>query len=95
MTNNVSLDNRINDAVTALRAGGVVAYPTEHCFGLGCDPKNDQALERLISIKQRQADQGLILIAADLDQVSEYADIDSLASIEQIKALLKRDGLKM
>ena len=86
MTNNVSLDNRINDAVTALRAGGVVAYPTEHCFGLGCDPKNDQALERLINIKQRQADQGLILIAADLDQVSEYADIDSLASIEQIKA---------
>ena len=85
MANNDSLGKQIENAVTALRAGGVVAYPTEFCYGLGCDPQNDNALERLINIKQRQAEQGVILIAAELDQVYQYAELDSLPLVQQIK----------
>ena len=86
MANRDSLDQQILNAVTALRAGGVVAYPTEFCFGLGCDPQNDRAVERLIEIKQRSADQGLILIAAELDHIYHYAKLDSLPLAEKIKA---------
>ncbi len=52
-----------------LRAGGVVAYPTEAVYGLGCDPFNEQAALRLLAIKGRAVDKGLILIAASHNQL--------------------------
>lgn len=61
-------------AVAALRAGGVIAYPTEAVYGLGCDPHNRQAFECLFALKQRPATQGVLLIAADFAQVQMYID---------------------
>ena len=55
----------LDDCLCALRAGGVVAYPTEAVYGLGCDPRNRRAFDRLFAIKQRPATQGVLLIAAD------------------------------
>ena len=46
-----------------LKHGGVIAYPTESCYGLGCDPRNPRALKRLIRLKGRSASKGLLLIA--------------------------------
>lgn len=46
-----------------MRAGAVVAYPTEAVYGLGCDPANEQAVRHLLALKQRSPDAGLILIA--------------------------------
>jgi L-threonylcarbamoyladenylate synthase len=46
-----------------LRRGGLIAYPTESCYGLGCDPRNPRALKRLIRLKGRSAAKGLLLIA--------------------------------
>jgi L-threonylcarbamoyladenylate synthase len=52
-----------------LMRGGVIAYATESCFGLGCDPRNTQALKRVLAIKARPNHKGLIVIASDLDQL--------------------------
>jgi len=71
------ISSDLSIAVEALRAGEVIAYPTESCFGLGCDPSNQQAVEKVISIKQRSADKGLILIAADIEQASRFVSLDS------------------
>lgn len=46
-----------------LTRGGLIAYPTESCYGLGCDPRNPHALKRLIALKGRDAGKGLLLIA--------------------------------
>jgi L-threonylcarbamoyladenylate synthase len=46
-----------------VRRGGVVGYPTESCYGLGCDPRNVRALRRLVALKGRSAAKGLLLIA--------------------------------
>jgi L-threonylcarbamoyladenylate synthase len=46
-----------------LRRGGLIAYPTESCYGLGCDPRSPRALQRLIRLKGRSAAKGLLLIA--------------------------------
>ncbi|MDP2252538.1 MAG: Sua5/YciO/YrdC/YwlC family protein, partial [Thiobacillus sp.] len=46
-----------------LRRGGIIAYPTESCYGLGCDPRNVGALKRLIRLKGRSAAKGMLLIA--------------------------------
>lgn len=78
------LSNIIIDAVSILRDGGLIAYPTEYCFGLGCDPQNNKAIERLLNIKQRQKDQGVILIAANIEQVSDYANLESLPDLDLI-----------
>jgi len=65
----------IEDAATVLAAGGVIAYPTEAVWGLGCDPRNEQAVMRLLAIKQRGVDKGLILVAARLEQLRDYLDM--------------------
>lgn len=63
-------------AAHVINEGGIVAYPTESCYGLGCHPRNRQAIRKLIGIKKRPQDKGLILIAADFNQLQPYvADI--------------------
>jgi len=62
----------------------VIAYPTEYCFGLGCDPSNPEALERLLAIKQRSPEQGLIVIAADQAQVESIADLAGSPMLQEI-----------
>jgi L-threonylcarbamoyladenylate synthase len=59
---------RVQQVARVIRAGGVVAYPTEAVWGLGCDPWNAAAVERLLALKQRQQAKGLILVAADMSQ---------------------------
>lgn len=61
-------------AVAALRAGGVIAYPTEAVWGLGCDPDNDAALARLLRLKRRDPAKGVILVAADLAQFAPWLE---------------------
>ncbi len=62
----------IEDAATLIRRGGVVAYPTEAVYGLGCDPGDAQAVERVLAIKTRPEDKGLILIASTLQQLQAW-----------------------
>jgi len=71
-------DATLTAAVAALRAGGVVAYPTEAVYGLGCDPRNRAAFQRLLAIKQRPETIGVLLIAADFSQVEPYIDAKSV-----------------
>jgi L-threonylcarbamoyladenylate synthase len=59
-------------AASILRAGGVVAYATEYCFGLGCDPLNRDAVLRLLRLKRRPVRKGLIVLAADVAQLVPY-----------------------
>lgn len=59
-------------AADLVRAGGVVAYPTEAVYGLGCDPRNAAAVRRILRLKKRPAAKGLILIAADLTQLQPF-----------------------
>lgn len=56
-----------------LKQGGVIAYPTESCYGLGCDPRNRRAVMKLLRLKGRPQSKGLILIGADFSQLQPYA----------------------
>ena len=69
------------DAITHLQAGNVIAYATEAVFGLGCDPDNEAAVHKLLAIKQRPVDKGLILIAADWSQLTAYVDDERLTDV--------------
>lgn len=69
----------IESIVEVLHQGGVIAYPTEAVFGLGCDPQQDAAIEKLLALKQRPADKGLILIAAEERQLYPYLDLQQIS----------------
>ena len=66
-----------------LRRGGLIAYPTESCYGLGCDPDNRAAVLRLLRLKQRPQRKGLILIASNYAQVAKY-----LQPVERVQQLI-------
>lgn len=61
-------------AAEVIHAGGIVAYPTEFCYGLGCDPRQHESIHRLLRIKRRRWQQGLILIAGRVQQLTRYID---------------------
>lgn len=63
---------REREAVRVLRDGGLVAYPTEGVWGLGCDPGNEDAVEDLLALKQRDWRKGLILVAHDFDALAPW-----------------------
>ncbi|MGO4551098.1 L-threonylcarbamoyladenylate synthase [Lysobacter sp. 2RAF19] len=65
-------------AATLLRGGGVLAYPTEAVWGLGCDPFDEAAVMRLLAIKQRPVDKGVILVGADVSQFDDLLAWDAL-----------------
>lgn len=78
----------IESAATALRAGGVVAYPTEAVYGLGCDPHSATAFARVFELKRRPPELGVLLIGADFEQVAPYIDLAAVpaASLETARA---------
>lgn len=63
---------QLRQAARIIHNGGVIAYPTEGVFGLGCDPLNAAAVFHLLTLKQRPVSKGLILIAAELDQLRPF-----------------------
>lgn len=59
----------IREASRQLASGGIIAYPTETVYGLGCDPFNGKAALHLLELKKRNIDQGLILVASHFEQL--------------------------
>ena len=74
------------EAARVLARGGLVAYPTEAVYGIGCDPNNSEAVHRLLALKQRSISKGLILIAADTSQLETWIGTLPHSSWERILA---------
>ena len=55
-----------------LKQGGVIAYPTESCYGLGCDPKNKYAVEKILWLKKTSRSTGFILISSKINHLRAY-----------------------
>lgn len=77
---------RLRAAVRALQRGGVIAYPTEAVWGLGCDPLDERACLRLLALKDRPWDKGLILVASRLSQIEPYIEIPSNNALKRATA---------
>jgi L-threonylcarbamoyladenylate synthase len=75
---------RVRRAAGLLAGGGVVAYPTDAVYGLGCDPLDVAAVARILALKDRSPEKGLILVAADRDQLRPFVDIDAPSVRERI-----------
>lgn len=70
----------IDEAVKVLKSGGVILYPTDTIWGIGCDACNEKAVEKVFEIKHRPESKSLVLLACDLDMVAKYVkNIPSIA----------------
>lgn len=67
-------DWQLAQAARTIHAGGVIAYPTEAVWGLGCDPWNTDAVHRILKLKQRPEEKGLIVVAGSVEQVRFLLD---------------------
>lgn len=68
----------MRQAADVIQQGGVIAYPTEAVYGLGCNPDNGEAVHRILQMKRRPVSKGLILIAANIEQLQPYVDFQQL-----------------
>jgi L-threonylcarbamoyladenylate synthase len=71
----MAASQNIRHAARVLHAGGVIAYPTEGVFGLGCIPENYSAVHNILDIKSRDESKGLILIFSDPEQIAAWIDL--------------------
>lgn len=67
---------KIQRAIEALRDGGVIAYPTDTVYGIGCDITQKRAVDRVYQIKRMKPDQPLAFLCPDMGDLSKYATID-------------------
>ncbi len=80
-------DLTLATAVAALRRGELIAYPTEAVWGIGCDPRQQAAVLRLLALKQRPLDKGVIVVAADLEVLRPWLDLEALPA-ERLRDVL-------
>ena len=69
-----------------MHSGGIIAYPTESCFGLGCDPSNTNAIRKMLQLKKRKREKGLILIASNTKQLEPWVNLRASPRYEEIIA---------
>lgn len=76
----MDLRQAVEQAIQILKDGGVIIYPTDTVWGLGCDATNEKAVERIYKIKQRTEQTGFITLAKDIDMVCRFAkDVPEIA----------------
>lgn len=83
---NTSSSPHIQQAVTSLEAGGVIAYPTEGVWGLGCIWTNELAIKEILRLKQRPLEKGMIVLCSQLSDIDEFLlplTVQDIAQIEQ------------
>lgn len=78
-------EHQLKQAVQALRRGGVVAYPTEGCYGLGCNPRNARAVQKILSLKRRGWRQGVILIGGHWHHIAPWVDASDEAAVARAR----------
>ena len=66
------MNDAIQKALEVLRSGGIILYPTDTVWGIGCDATDPEAVARIYSIKKREDSKSLVLLASDIDMICRY-----------------------
>ncbi|TDO97934.1 L-threonylcarbamoyladenylate synthase [Marinomonas balearica] len=81
------ITSSVSEIVEIIRNGGVIAYPTEAVWGLGCDPYNEHAVRRILALKSRPEEKGLILITGHKQQLLQWQNQLNERSFERLISL--------
>ena len=75
----------LKQALETLRSGGVILYPTDTVWGIGCDATDPAAVAKVFAIKHRSDSKALVLLAADLDMVARYVKVIPQMAIDLVE----------
>lgn len=79
------MNSAISDALKVLKEGGVILYPTDTVWGIGCDATNEKAVARVFEIKRRSEAKSLVLLASDLDMVAKHVKVIPSIAIDLVE----------
>ncbi len=79
------MEVQINKAIEILKTGGVILYPTDTIWGLGCDATNQDAVKKVFAIKQREESKSLVTLVSDLDMLARYVETIPEAALDLIE----------
>src|SRR6201991_3683603 len=83
------MDNDLEQALAALQTGGLILYPTDTIWGIGCDATNEAAVARVYALKQRAAAKSLIVLMADERDVLKYTSQPDLRVFDYLQTVSK------
>lgn len=75
----------LKQALETLRSGGVILYPTDTVWGIGCDATDPAAVAKVFAIKHREDSKALVLLASDLDMVARYVKVIPQMAIDLVE----------
>lgn len=81
----MNFENDISNCLKVLNDGGVILYPTDTIWGLGCDATNEEAVDKIYNLKQRPAEKSMIVLVADERQVLQHVANPDLAVFDWLK----------
>lgn len=70
----MGFQNDIDQCITFLKEGSLILYPTDTIWGIGCDATNEDAVKKLIELKQRPDSKSFVILVRDIDSIPLYAD---------------------
>ena len=76
---NDKLKEEIRKTLGILKNGGVILYPTDTIWGLGCDATNPEAVKRIYDIKKRADNKSMLVLLDDAGKIASYADVPDIA----------------
>ena len=80
----------IQNALEVLRSGGIILYPTDTVWGIGCDATNPEAVAKIYEIKRREDSKSLVLLASDMDMICRYVkEVPEMAILSTFSSLLE------
>lgn len=83
----MTLESQIEKAITALKNGELIGYPTESVYGFGADPFNEKAINRLQQLKARPEESAFLMIAAEFSQIEKYIDCSDQSILQKISEI--------
>ena len=81
------INQEIENACEVVKAGGVILYPTDTIWGLGCDPTNEKAINKIFRIKRRVESKSLIILVKDISCIDNYVNEPTEISFDLIEKM--------
>ena len=83
---NMEFNNDLELALEALKKGGIILYPTDTVWGIGCDATNDDAVKRLMQLKRRSDSKAMISLVDSIDTLSKWVDFIPTAALKEFES---------
>jgi L-threonylcarbamoyladenylate synthase len=85
----MQIDDDINNCLSVLNEGGIILYPTDTVWGIGCDATNEKAVEKIFTLKNRNEEKSMIILVADERDVASYTNDPNAVIFDYIKTIHK------